>query len=222
MPLHFNKCSENTCFFFFFQPFKVPVLGVSTFTSAPEPPCLCVRPGQGGGGGVASRHISRRALIGCRVSPDTAVIVFCRGSSRRWYEVCASEWSSTVRFFLCVCVSVFADDDVIKQRDCSSPCCKEQEDEEDPALICLPRSEWTGEELSVWSRLWGRLEINVSSETRVFLFFFQLETVLLVLWSECNCCKRVTVAFPSPSFKVPNAQTRGALLELHLFIKNRN
>ena len=58
-----------------------------------------------GGGGVATRHISRRALIGCRFSPDTAVIVFCRGSSCPWYELCAEEWSSSS---VCVRVCVFS------------------------------------------------------------------------------------------------------------------
>lgn len=103
-------------FFFFLKHFSV-----STFTSGLSKASswfLRVCSGQRGRCGVATRHISRRALIGCRFSPDTAVIVFCRGSSCPWYElvcVCAEEWSSTV----CVCVHA-CDDDVNKQRDCSS------------------------------------------------------------------------------------------------------
>ena len=87
---------------------------VSTFTSGSIHPLSCffffffffLRVCSGrGGGGVATRHISRRALIGCRFSPDTAVIVFCRGSSCPWYELCAEEWSSSS---VCVRVCVFS------------------------------------------------------------------------------------------------------------------
>lgn len=62
---------------------------------------------------MASRHIIRRALIGCRFSPDTAVIVFCRGSSCPCYEICAVEWSSAAAHFpLSACPCVSPDEDV--------------------------------------------------------------------------------------------------------------
>lgn len=59
--------------------------------------CLLVWRGcSGWGGGVwARRHIIRRAVIGGGVSPDTAVIVLCGGSSAP-VELCAEEWSRTV------------------------------------------------------------------------------------------------------------------------------
>lgn len=62
------------------------------------------------GGGFATRHISRRALIGRRFSPDTAVIVFCGESPRPpVMSLHAVEWSAVL--------AVSSDDDVSKRRD---------------------------------------------------------------------------------------------------------
>lgn len=44
---------------------------------------------------MQTRHIIRRVPIGCRVSPDTAVIVFCRGSPCPWHELGAVERSGS-------------------------------------------------------------------------------------------------------------------------------
>lgn len=96
------------------------------------------------GGGVETRHIIRRALIGCRFSPDTAVIVFCRGSSGLWYEICAIEWSSTVLHIPSVRVS--ANDGVNKQRDYRRAGKKQGSD---PGVII---SEWSGVKVSLWTR----------------------------------------------------------------------
>lgn len=83
-----------------------------------------------GGGGLEPRHIIRRVLIGCRVSPDTAVIVFCRGSPCPWHELCAVEWSSTT---VCDIASVLesASDDVNTVLFCNGQVDKER----DPGLI---------------------------------------------------------------------------------------
>lgn len=67
------------------------------------------------GGVLVRRHIIRRALIGGRVSPDTAVIVLCRGSYAPVGELSVGEWNRAVS-----CVATVYD--MNKQAGCSSCC----------------------------------------------------------------------------------------------------
>lgn len=77
------------------------------------------------GGALQTRHIIRRVPIGCRVSPDTAVIVFCRGSPCPWHELGAVERSGST---VCVC-----------ERSCEKTLllflCNEQVNEESAAAV---------------------------------------------------------------------------------------
>lgn len=49
------------------------------------------------GGGVRSRHMARRSLIGQRDSPDMTALVFCRGNARAAVLYCGKKQAAAFR-----------------------------------------------------------------------------------------------------------------------------